>query len=380
MNVRQDRTGTHGVGEARPLKPRGYRSAWARVDNPLPRLTAIKIADWPQNDREVYLAALETGDLLGDPGGAATWRLKTRVNRSAVYGRFLGCLALNSHLVERDTLIERVTTRNVDTFLAHLNATVSPMSARQAILEVSFFLAAVRPDIDWRWVRKRPALPSERQALASRKVKPFIEAADIIAPALARLSVLNELPTMRPDEAYEVMELALVVVGFFTKLRLSNLVGLTLGESIFPGASPVRISITEQHSKTAVLIETILSPRADWALRLYLNRARPVLLAERPDAGLLWLHSRGIGVRDRTAWAIFSRLGQRFLGRHVTPHTARYSYATTMQMAAPGSMGLTAAGLAHRGVATMMHHYDQSGTAAAGARWEKIVKSFKSER
>lgn len=376
----RERTGTREDGQATAAKPRGYRSAWARVDNSLPRLAAIKVADWPEDDQRVYLAALETGEMLDDPGGASTWRQHTRVNRSGVYGRFLCCLAMNGYLDERDTILSRVTPPRVDAFLAHLNATVSPMTARQAILEMSFFLAAIRPDVDWRWVRQRPALPSERRALASRKPKPWIEVADLVAPALARLRAIDAEPVIGREDAYEAMELTLVVVGFFTKLRLSNLVQLTFGESIFPHASPVRITITEQHSKTATLIETMLSPRAEWAFRVYLAKARPVLLADRPDHGMLWLNRRGTGVRDRTASLIFGRLGQRFLGRHITPHSARYSYATTMQLAAPGSMALTAAGLGHRGAATMLHHYDQSGTAAAGARWEKIVKQFRSGR
>ncbi|MFM9938621.1 MAG: tyrosine-type recombinase/integrase [Hyphomicrobiaceae bacterium] len=337
------------------------------------RVRSIPVEAWPPDDREALNRACTAGGPLDESGRAAHWSKATLRNRTRAFGTFLQSLILENDLDPAETLPNRVSRSRITKHLDRLCAARSANSVRQVMLDLSFFLAAVAPQIDWRWVRKMPLMPTAREAMASRVPKIRIQPEQIIGPALARLAELGA-GMMTAEGAAEATQLTLIVLAFYTKMRLRNVLGLRLGESLLIDERCIRLRIPENATKTGMAIETKVGGRAEAALRAYVSYARPALLADRPDEGDLWLRSDGRPINRKQVGRFFSQAGQRFLGRHITPHLVRHTYATTMQLYAPREVYTAASGLSHRGVTTFLQSYDQSACEVADQEWRRLLK------
>jgi integrase/recombinase XerD len=182
-----------------------------------------------------------------------------------------------------------------------------------------------------------------RKVAAVRSFFSFLAAEGMVArnvgEALASPRVHKALPrAISPSEVDELLEQpakrqtpeakrdqAMLELLYATGMRVTELVSLDVGD-VHLGPSPFVRCRGKGGKERAIPIHE----QAAEALRTYLEEGRP-LLARDKDEKALFLNRRGERLTRQGLWLILSRYAQEAgLGRRVTPHVLRHSFATHM--------------------------------------------------
>jgi integrase/recombinase XerD len=148
--------------------------------------------------------------------------------------------------------------------------------------------------------------------------------------ALTEDEVTTLINAVTGDDALARRDLALVELLYGTGMRISEVVGLSLGDlaldegvlRAFGKGSKERIVPVGRLAREAVLSWLGAGGRPSLA---------PARWARRTDADALFLNSRGGRLSRQGAWGIVRRYGDRVgLGDRLTPHVLRHSCATHM--------------------------------------------------
>ncbi|MEV4629551.1 site-specific tyrosine recombinase XerD [Micromonospora sp. NPDC049523] len=168
---------------------------------------------------------------------------------------------------------------------------------------------------------------------ASRDVRPAVPTRRL-PKALDVTEVIRLLETAVPadaagaDAALALRDRALLEFLYGTGARISEAVGAAVDDLDLPAEGTAVL-----HGKGGRTRTVPIGGYATEALRAYLTRARPLLVAAGRGTPAVFLNNRGGALSRQSAWTILRRAAQR-AGlpvdgpRAVSPHTLRHSYAT----------------------------------------------------
>ncbi len=148
--------------------------------------------------------------------------------------------------------------------------------------------------------------------------------------ALAEREVAELLASVEGDGPLERRDRAILEVLYGTGVRISELVGLSLGDVDL--ADAVARVMGKGHRERVVPIGRY----ANDALRAYLDgpgrgALEPERWASRDDAEAVFLNRRGGRLSRQGGWGVLKKYGARVgLGARLSPHTLRHSCATHM--------------------------------------------------
>ena len=163
---------------------------------------------------------------------------------------------------------------------------------------------------------------------------------------LTREEVEALLAAPNPDEPLAWRDRALLEVAYGTGVRVSELVGLAVGDVWYDEAL---VRVMGKGGKQRLVP---IGRRALGATALYQREIRPTLDRGR-TRGKLFLNARGMPLSRVGAWGVIKRAASRAgIGKRVTPHTLRHSFATH----------LLEGGADLRAVQEMLGHADLSTT------------------
>lgn len=138
---------------------------------------------------------------------------------------------------------------------------------------------------------------------------------------VAEVEALLAAPT--PDEPLGWRDRALLEVAYGTGVRVSELVGLAVGDLWFDEAL---VRVLGKGNKERLVP---IGRRALGAAAVYGREIRPGLTRESTASGRFFLNYRGRPLSRVGAWGIIKRAAARAgLKKRVTPHTLRHSFAT----------------------------------------------------
>lgn len=154
------------------------------------------------------------------------------------------------------------------------------------------------------------------------------------------------LSAPNPDEPLAWRDRALLEIAYATGVRVSELVGLDVGDLWFDDAL---VRVMGKGSKERHIP---IGRRALGAAALYVREIRPTL-DQGKGAGRLFLNARGTPLTRVGAWGIIKRCAERAgIPKRVTPHVLRHTFATH----------LLEGGADLRAVQEMLGHADLSTT------------------
>lgn len=140
---------------------------------------------------------------------------------------------------------------------------------------------------------------------------------------LSEADVEALLGTPPTDTPLGLRDRAMLETLYATGLRVSELVGLTLGQ-ISLSAGVVRVLGKGRKERLVPLGEEALH----WIER-YLAQARPALLQGRGESEALFVTRRGGPMTRQMFWTLLKRhAAQAGLAAHLSPHTLRHAFAT----------------------------------------------------
>jgi len=338
--------------------------------------------DWPEADQAIWAALLRKGGPFDERGALAHLRATSVETLQARYGRWLGWLSRADPEALAEPPPLRATLPRLRAWLAALSHT-APMSQLTFVDGMLRVLKAASPDVDWSaQLRIKAHLklmagrgdPARKQGriLSSRVL---LEAGLRLAGPVAD-SIAN--PLRRAEAQRNGTMVAFLAM---MPIRSRAFTGLTLGESLIVRDDALIVALPEDLTKTGVPWEAEVSEPAAGALRLYLEDARPFLMARHGQQhAMLWVGRKG---RPYCAHPLSVRVAETTLkltGRRIPPHLFRDAAATTLVRESPDAARLVRPVLAHSGFETSERHYIQARTIEAGRDYAKLLRKIRGDR
>lgn len=172
---------------------------------------------------------------------------------------------------------------------------------------------------------------------------------------LAQRDVEQLLDTPQTERAIGLRDRAMVETLYGAGLRVSELCGLTLADLHLDDGF-LRCIGKGNKERVVPLGRTAV----EWVKR-YLAEVRPALAKEGRDAGAVFLSNRGTAISRKTVWQLVRKhTRDSGLGKRVTPHTLRHSFASHL-LANDAPLRVIQEMLGHADIATtqIYTHVDQ---------------------
>jgi site-specific recombinase XerD len=335
------------------------------------------VEEWPDADQDLWRRALD-GDIDDEACTRATrWRPRTRLLNRQGYGRWVNHL-LRSGVDLENAPAERVTPEQVRAYLGELRSQkLADDSICSRISQLHAAIAAMAPDHDWGWLKRRRNRLKVlvREGRRGRQVTLFT--GDILGRALKALKLMEvEGIGHRVRSATAYRNWLMLAMLTLVPLRSHNFAELTLTRHLRRVRDDWVIEIPANEAKGKREIMMPVPPVLHRHLHYYLEHARPVLLAGR-DSDRFWisqLHTGMIATSVSNAIATFT--GKVF-GEAINAHRFRHIAATTTVMAAPKMVEAARALLTHSSPQTTQDHYVLGQSLAVGREHAALIAKLR---
>jgi integrase/recombinase XerD len=353
------------------------------------RRRALRVDDWPEQDRAAWARAQREGDLLEDDGAAADWRPATMRSAVGAYGRWLTFLRRHDGLDVNTPPQNRVTPKAVADYIADLRDGCSSVTVASEVAVLEMMLKALAPGSDWAWLRRM-------QSRLQRVAEPTRNTRQRIVPAEDLVQLGHDLmgkaegdgpvPTLASALTYrDGLMIALLALR---PLRHRNFIMLELGRTLMPTGTGYSIQIPATESKThrplAMPFPETLLPH----LRRYLDHYRPFLLSLHatrgrnraqydPPGGGLWITQYGAVLTEKGPIVAILRRTAAHFGRPINTHLVRHSVASTTANETPEMTGLAATLLGHSDLHTTEKHYIAAKSRVAAQGLQDVLRALR---
>ncbi len=345
----------------------GVRVTWPSL--PLPQ--------WPQADREAWLANTERGRRHRRPRRADHYADASLKKFRNGYSRWLGFLAHQEILDHALTPGQRISEERLD---AYFDALQAAGNADHTVVgrfrELASALALLEPGQDWRWVRgpRGGVIPrhlrTKRQLVVPHPRVLYWWGCKLMDTASAAGSNLGA--------ALQFRDGLIISIEAARARRLRSMAGLQVGTELSRQPDGRwRIDLPPNRVKTrrsdSFLLPIQLTPYVD----RYLGDVRPFLLRGR-ESSAMWIGNKGQDLSQKTYGEMYGlRAKQRFKIRF-GPHRNRHAAATASAIDAPHDPTLAARMMAIT-PGVVGEAYNRAGQAGAAKGFNKLVEALQCE-
>ena len=328
---------------------------------------------WPQQDRQRWQAALQPGDLL-EAGGCRAGR-SPYSNREIEkgYGRWLAWLD-GRGLLDADVAPgDRITRDRVRAYAKHLEGQNASGTAIARLIELKVMAAIADPAREWDWIYRITSPIRARHKPARLKRPRLVHSRELLTLGLGLIAKAeDEATALRRFKSYR--DGLLVATLASRQLRLGNLTGLILGQTLVQQGGGWWIQIPAAETKTKDAIEMPWPEELVPHLETYLEDHRAdiiTLRGFRSDA--LWLSMYGPPMTDNAIYIRIVKRTREGLGRAINPHLFRDSATTSIAIDDPKHIGVASRLLGHRSGSTTERYYNQARSIEASRRMQKSL-------
>ena len=343
----------------------------------------LKLAAWPERDRQAWTTALQPGDLLDDGGVAAAWAPATQDLVANGYGRWLGWLSRQRVLDPARPPAVRVTREQVACYLAMLHESVAPYTVVARLEQLCNAMRAIAPDLDWRWLqRAADRIKKGAQSVRDKRARlqPREQLIELGNTLMQRAETSSDAPPIR--RALLFRDGLLIAFLADRPIRMKNLASMQMDRHLVQcgNAWQVRFPAGEMKNRRphAFALPTELDP----PLARYLTCYRPILAARgrKDQADLsgagLWVSAHGTQMGAAAIRHQITLRTREAFGRPVNPHLFRDSQATGLAIRAPDQIQMISALLEHSNHTTSEEYYNLAGSLEAGRRYSKVIEKL----
>jgi integrase len=213
------------------------------------------------------------------------------------------------------------------------------------------------------------------------RIRQFDDPQNVRALVMLPERILAEMPrsgTPTHRQALEVQTAVAIELLLMVPMRLGNLASLDVEKHLIRSRGGiVNLAIPGREVKNGVDIEAVLPPQTVRLVDAYLERYRPVVLAERSP----WLFP-GTGANHKTNQSVRDRIVEcvkRRCGLLVNPHLFRHIAAKFYLDANPGAYGLIRLVHGHKSVETTTQYYCGMETPAAMRHFDEHILKMRAQ-
>ena len=224
------------------------------MSGPKPRLH-LPFAHWPEIDRRMWNAAIESDDPFDD-GPRARLAKRTLHKHWMGWRRFLGFLTITEPDVLEKKPIERPTREHVRAFAEHLGETNTPHSVAVQIDSLYGAARTLMPNEDWHWLLK---IKTRLFAGAPRgnRLRPVITSVQLVDLGLALIEeskISDDKPVPMAD-AVRYRDGLMFALLAQVPLRPKNSAALEIGRDVIKEGGNWSIVIPPEDTKTRTYLD-----------------------------------------------------------------------------------------------------------------------------
>lgn len=345
------------------------------MSGPKPRLH-LPFAHWPEIDRRMWNAAIESDDPFDD-GPRARLAKRTLHKHWMGWRRFLGFLTITEPDVLEKKPIERPTREHVRAFAEHLGETNTPHSVAVQIDSLYGAARTLMPNEDWHWLLK---IKTRLFAGAPRgnRLRPVITSVQLVDLGLALIEeskISDDKPVPMAD-AVRYRDGLMFALLAQVPLRPKNSAALEIGRDVIKEGGNWSIVIPPEDTKTRTYLDFEIPESIRDQFTTYLNLVRPQML-RRPGCNAFWVSPKGGPLSYSAVWPVFARHTTERLGIRITPHDVRDAAATTWAIAAPDRVGISRDLLGHADLRTTEKHYNRARGIEASRAHRSVIAELR---
>jgi integrase len=332
---------------------------------------SLPFVDWPDADRQAWLAAIAEGDVLDGCGPAAHWADITKETNRRLYGRWLGFLQWRGALAAVSSPADRATRDAIGAYNAHLAMLVAPRTRLSMLVGLKVTLQVVAPEQSWRWLQdvcnwvQRSAEPVRDKSVRLRP------SGEIYAAALAELEGLAAA-ALDLESAIAFRDAFMLALLAARPIRVRNLTMIELAQHLVRVDDRWLLQFAAAETKTRQPIAFLLPDSLIPWLERYLAAVR-LAFPGAATSQRLWLNRYGPATSPRFAYLRIVRLTRRLFGAPINPHLLRDCAATSLAMVSTDAARAAAPLLGHRHFSTTERWYVQADHLQASRRINAIL-------
>lgn len=338
---------------------------------------------WPEIDQKSWQTSCASADLLSEDSGARSAR-RPITNRKAEkgYGRWMTFLTITAPYCLAVPPAMRITRERVTAYVEHLitlkNSTATILARLQELGEVAKVMG---PTQDWRFINQLASRVRavHKPARDKRNLKLSDELLDLAFALISKAQLMKGWAA-----AILYRDGLIIALLALMPLRRRNLEGLFLGRNLIELNQRWVVALEADETKTHAPHEMDLPDILVEPLRTYLQLYRPILLSRigrwsKPVGGALWVSKDG---SPMTQMAIYDRVRahtKAAFGTAINPHLFRDAAATTMAIADPEHVRISAPLLGHRTFTTTERYYQQAKGYEAHRKYINALRELRKQ-
>ena len=332
---------------------------------------SLRLADWPERDRALWLANTTRGNPFDHPNPANRLAAPSIKKAAHGYGRWLGFLAAHGWLDPGAHPPDRVTRERLLMYFEEMRANGNrDHTVVGRFQELHCAMRILAPERDMSWIR-RPFGRTVRSVLTMGKRNfpvpdskvVFDWALELMDAAAAALEIQANLVPFRDG---------LLLAMLASRGRRSRaMAGIRIDHELIRVGDHYRIELPPELVKTKRRDHFDLPIRLTPYIDLYLAKVRPALLAGR-QSDWLWITNRGGRQSQKSMSHQVAARTARAFGTGFGPHRFRYAITTSAALRAPSCPGL-AVGVLATSSAVLEEHYNRAGQIEATLRFNKLT-------
>ncbi|QIE56655.1 site-specific integrase [Pikeienuella piscinae] len=339
----------------------------------------LRVADWPDADRAMWVELFRTGDILDGAGPLAHLRPATRGIHETAYAFWLGFLRDAGVDLAAEAPVERMTDVRLLAYLTALDG-LSLASRAQRVHRLYLTLRAAAPRRDWARLRTA-ALRLQR--LESRAGARRLPAAEVSAATLVQLGAAlvreaQDDPGLDPvARAVRARDGAAILLLAYCPLRIGNFARLESGRSLLESGDGYVIVIEPEAAKAGRSITMSVAAPAAAALRLWLGDHRPVLAKAERSGAFVWLARTGAPYAPYKFSERIAAITRLRLGAPISAHRFRACAATTIAEIAPDQARIIQPLLTHSTAKVADKAYNRAAMRTAVERYGEALDAVR---
>lgn len=339
---------------------------------------SLPLQHWPDGDRHAFETLFAKGGLLDDQGPLGHWRDCSRELMHKQYARWLGWVREAEPVALTLMPCDRATPARLRAWLIAMEglAPATRLGHAGAVVRLCRSMAPDRP-----WSAHQAILAGLNRSVkrhGSPRKAGRILASDVLFDAGVRLVRHNCSPITHPDQAVRLRDGAMICLLALMPMRRRALSELALGTSFRVEGAQMTICLDDAMTKNGLDWEATVPDMLSEQLAIYLNIARPALLARssKPQ-NALWLGHKGTPLNIVQFTRAIKNRTMSLLEVDVTPHLFRDAAATTLARTSPAAARMIKPLLGHTSTRIAEAHYIHADTIAAGRGLAAAVEAFR---
>jgi len=349
-----------------------------------PNSAVMPIALWPEEDRALWLQALELDDPFLEFGKRAHLRSISNHKVEKGYGRYLTCLKRHEPEALKDRACERINRNRVKRFVMDMEAEGNrKMTLLARLQELHSIAVILDPGNSFQFIKDFEARIRHRTETSRHEGRSFTATDELLSLGLKLMQNAGQQTTNRL-KAIDYRDGLLIALLAVRPMRRKNFAALKLDKNVVQLDGVWRIRLSPEETKTHNRIDVEWPSELVEPLETYLAVHRPILMAivgrwHKPIDDALWISSNGSPLTEMAFYQQVTKRTAEAFGKPVNPHAFRHSAASTLACEDPAHVRISATILGHSRFQTTEQYYIMAQQAQAHDAFVKLMLAVRKQ-